>query len=503
MSARGFGGIVRTPAQVAGGGSGVGTLQQVTDLGNVTTNSATFGASTAPTTVLDLYGEGDMMKLTANAAKGNFILYKTGATELFRAGVYYNGADEYYAINSAATTVDCIAINSDNDNVGIGARATEATARLQIAGTTKGFLLPRLTTVQRNAIVAPATGLQVYNSTNNTLDYYNGTSWKSAITGSGTADYIAVFDAQNNLTGYNYFSIIPGLYPTIAVGVNGVNPVTIRLKTVVASDYCYIDASSNLTLYGSNTYKGVAFNDILVGGTQMARFYNSGGTILCDFTGRITTSTIATAGSNVGAYNIARTFPEAVTGANQHGYVDRSIFRYGAGALNAFYAEITAGTTNAAYTQDHIACFQSLLTKDGANTLNILYDFVALGTLLNGGTLGTRYGFYLFDANNAGGGSLTDQYGIYIPALSTATGKNIGIYSGSVVTVGTNAPDDSAILQADSTTQGFLPPRMTGAQAEAITAAEGLLIYSTDGSGGTITSKGWWGYDGATWNKLN
>ena len=62
----------------------------------------------------------------------------------------------------------------------------------------------------------------------------------------------------------------------------------------------------------------------------------------------------------------------------------------------------------------------------------------------------------------------------------------------------------SAQLQVDSTTKGFLPPRMTGAQSEAIASpAEGLMVYSTDGSGVTITSKGWWGYDGATWVKLN
>jgi hypothetical protein len=56
----------------------------------------------------------------------------------------------------------------------------------------------------------------------------------------------------------------------------------------------------------------------------------------------------------------------------------------------------------------------------------------------------------------------------------------------------------------NSTTQGFLPPRMTGAQAEAIQSpAEGLLIYATDGSGVTITTKGWWGFEGLTWTKLN
>jgi hypothetical protein len=62
----------------------------------------------------------------------------------------------------------------------------------------------------------------------------------------------------------------------------------------------------------------------------------------------------------------------------------------------------------------------------------------------------------------------------------------------------------SALVQIDSTTKGFLPPRMTGAQAEAISSpAEGLMVYATDGTGVTITSKGWWGYDGATWVKFN
>ncbi len=76
--------------------------------------------------------------------------------------------------------------------------------------------------------------------------------------------------------------------------------------------------------------------------------------------------------------------------------------------------------------------------------------------------------------------------------------------SDSRVSIGTNTQPASAILTLSSTDKGFLPPRMTGSQAEAIASqAEGLIIYSTDGSGSTITSKGWWGYDGSTWTKFN
>jgi len=49
------------------------------------------------------------------------------------------------------------------------------------------------------------------------------------------------------------------------------------------------------------------------------------------------------------------------------------------------------------------------------------------------------------------------------------------------VGLGTNAPTASAILDLDSTTQGFLPPRMTQAQMSAIASpAAGLVVYCND-----------------------
>jgi hypothetical protein len=51
------------------------------------------------------------------------------------------------------------------------------------------------------------------------------------------------------------------------------------------------------------------------------------------------------------------------------------------------------------------------------------------------------------------------------------------------VGVGTTAPDASAALEIESTTKGFLPPRMTLVQINAIaTPAEGLMIYCLDGT---------------------
>ena len=53
----------------------------------------------------------------------------------------------------------------------------DASAQVDIASTTKGFLPPRMTTVQMNAIASPAAGLMVYDVTTNQFMGYNGTSW--------------------------------------------------------------------------------------------------------------------------------------------------------------------------------------------------------------------------------------------------------------------------------------------------------------------------------------
>jgi hypothetical protein len=60
----------------------------------------------------------------------------------------------------------------------IGVNASlNSSAMLQADSTTKGFLPPRMTTTQKNAIASPAAGLVVYDTTLNQISYYNGTTW--------------------------------------------------------------------------------------------------------------------------------------------------------------------------------------------------------------------------------------------------------------------------------------------------------------------------------------
>ena len=84
--------------------------------------------------------------------------------------------------------------------VAIGATTPDASAMLEVRSTTKGFLLPKLTTTLRNAIISPATGLQVYNTTTNAPEFYNGTAWQTLGTNYWTSDTYGI-NYQNTLGG--------------------------------------------------------------------------------------------------------------------------------------------------------------------------------------------------------------------------------------------------------------------------------------------------------------
>ena len=69
-------------------------------------------------------------------------------------------------------------------NVGINSSgaAPDNSAMLDISSTSKGFLMPRMTSAQMLAIPSPVVGLMVYNTDCNVIQYYNGSIWARVIT---------------------------------------------------------------------------------------------------------------------------------------------------------------------------------------------------------------------------------------------------------------------------------------------------------------------------------
>ena len=156
-----------------------------------------------------------------------------------------------------------------NGNIAINVFSTyAASARLQIDSTTQGFLMPRMTTTQRDAIATPATGLSIYNTTTNSVNYYNGTAWedtKLVVTNRQTASYTLVIGDANKL---------------VEMNVATANNLTIPLDATVAYS---IGTQILISQYGAGQTTVVATGGVTIrssGGKLKLNVQYSGATLI-------------------------------------------------------------------------------------------------------------------------------------------------------------------------------------------------------------------------------
>jgi hypothetical protein len=144
----------------------------------------------APTSRLHIKGSGSTSATTSllvqnSAGTTSLQVRDNGELYLNALGYYqYRVADFITSRTLSASnaflffTTDYGLIVDANASVGCGTSGNNlASAKLQVDSTTKGFLPPRMTTTQKNAIASPAAGLVVYDSTTNKLQCYNGSTW--------------------------------------------------------------------------------------------------------------------------------------------------------------------------------------------------------------------------------------------------------------------------------------------------------------------------------------
>jgi len=263
-------------------------------------------------------------------------------------------------------------------------------------------------------------------------------------------------------------------------------------------------ADDNLVVHkeGTETITGAkTFNPSVTATSSIAR-----GTYL-------TPSLIASA-ANDGLYaiDVNPSFSNsAFTGVTNNGIrITTSTNRSFGGLLVANTASTGVSTTARIQVSSNAANFQLSSTASSYSTFgmtrassNLLYatvgsmsiisadSFISLGTGASGGT----EGFRMFNSTRniliQNGGTFTDNgYKLDI----NGTQRVQGLSSLNSVVINNTVLNASAVLQADSTTKGFLPPRMTNAQRIAIAyPAIGLCVYCTDTIEGLYINKstGW------------
>jgi len=138
--------------------------------GSTSATTALLVQNSASTQLLKI-GNGGLADFGAGAGGGG-----TGVNSGTFRGSYFNSYGDGYTIFETS--------NSNGNayfyqNVSIGSGATPvASAKLELVSTTKGFLPPRMTTAQKNAIVSPAAGLMVYDTDLNKLAVFT-TAWET------------------------------------------------------------------------------------------------------------------------------------------------------------------------------------------------------------------------------------------------------------------------------------------------------------------------------------
>lgn len=110
---------------------------------------------------------------SANDANGAYGVISFSARNNAGTGVV---SDSQRAFEFSNYTTPLMTIRG-NGNVGIGTTLPNTKAALDITSTTKGFLPPRMTTAQRDAIASVPAGLMIYNTTTNKLNVYT-TAWE-------------------------------------------------------------------------------------------------------------------------------------------------------------------------------------------------------------------------------------------------------------------------------------------------------------------------------------
>jgi hypothetical protein len=173
--------------------------------------------------------------------------------------------------------VDNSNIHNNGAGVGIGTTTPNASAKVEIASTTQGFLPPRMTTAQRDAIATPALGLVIYNTSTNCLNFYVGTGWNQSCgqpltayvssLNCETATHVGTLFSGNAANGVS--SVVPytggngGNHNGQIVSSTGVTGLTATLNAATLAN-----GSGNFTytISGTPTTMGTALFALNIGG---------------------------------------------------------------------------------------------------------------------------------------------------------------------------------------------------------------------------------------------
>ena len=368
--------------------------------------------------------------------------------------------------------------NSNSGRVGIGTSTPESSAVLDINSTTGALLVPRLTTAQRDALLYPKPGLLIHNTSTNSMQSYvdPGTGTVSQDQGHNVGNGLVCNSsmAQSFKPGISgkLYNVSVNFYRTYEQPM--INGITLNIRegegiggTILSSQFIPVNNLQTFTI------------------TQPP-FLLAGNSYTMEFTGSCSNQ-ISIERANTNAY--------ANGTAYYNGFPQNHDLRFttyminqnlgwqavgvgATGATGAIGPQGTTGATGATGPQGP----QGQVGPEGP-----------VGPQGLQGEIGPA-GPNLLAAGAAAGNTP------YWNGTAWITNSSNIFNNGGKIGIGTSSPN--AALEISSISQGFLPPRMTRVQRNAIASpVPGLMIYCTDCGTGEIevyNVSGWSNMIGAT-----
>ena len=358
-----------------------------------------------------------------------------------------NSISVYSVSDAGVPFANPLYIGRESDyNVTMGGPSSSA---LTVNSTTRGFIAPRMTTLERDAIVGPEAGLMIYNTDTNVFNYYDGVAW--TIIGGGTFPLLAS-DGSSAAPSYSFSGgadtgmyIVPGAPDSLRFASDSTDRMLISSTDISVS----VPVRANAGAVGLPSY---SFNG----------------------------------DNNTGIYHPSADQIGISTGGSERIRIDGS-GNFGFNKTNPTQVGVLGGLPipglvfNIENTLASEAQYLAVTGHNGGSGIGAILMLTDKGAALDKKTLAIGWGqgtlgFYaLTDAGAAVGTPFTVGIGV---------GNNVDINSTQYA------------LSITSTTKGFVPPRMTTIQRDAIVSTTaGLVVYNTD----NIRPEYW---DSGTWYSM-